>query len=334
MHRYFKLVCLWKERQSWLEEELRSGRIRFGWSPRESDLREIKKKVDASDQISQQQAVTWRYSQFLINRISNESRVIIQFEQPLRNFFIAEINGPYDYSGKEVDFNHILPCKLLAPESIDIYSSIISHALRHDLSKRGHYYEIYSDRSRNELEEIIKDEKWKSDQYRIKQSDELELAKTSEEILDKTAKSISEKWKAKDFEKFIHHLLAHIEGIEVKNRGDEKKGWDLKIQIIDPLTGLVIADDIPVQCKNFTGEVMAEKPIEDLERSIRNSESNIAYLFIMGVISAEYQKKIDKKAEELSKEFGRKIIFYVVDQERIAELYLSSKMITDSNLDF
>ena len=82
------------------------------------------------------------------DRIEKENRVILQFEQPLRKFLIGEVSGPYQYAEVEDDdFNHILPCKPLTPNFIDIESSIISRSLRYDLSKRGHYYEIYPEES-------------------------------------------------------------------------------------------------------------------------------------------------------------------------------------------
>jgi len=322
MGHYFKLVCL-REKTDWLLKEYKSGRIRFGWSWPGSDLKEIGKK--SFEEMSDDEKITWRYTQFLINRVEPSDRVVLQFERPLRRFLIAEIIGPYQYAEiEEDDFNHILPCRPVTPEYIDIESSIVSRSLRHDLSKRGHYYEIYPEDSIKELDALISEEKWNSPEYKEKWTEQIELARTRDNLIENTIQTISKKWKGKDFEIFASKLLKSIDGIEVKAWSDSGKGWDLQIRIFDPISNEILYDDVPVQCKNYEGLVETEKPIEDLERCVRNSDSNLFYLLIIGNLTDNYLKKIYEKQESLMNKFNREITFKVICQDRIAELYISA----------
>ena len=109
--------------------------------------------------------------------------------------------------------------------------------------------------------------------------------------------------------------------------GDSGKGWDLLIRLYDPITNEIRVDDIPAQCKNYEGLVSTEKPIEDLERCAEYSNSSLFYLFIIGELTEEYRKKIYEKQEEMSIKLKRSITFIIVDQDRIAELFISTQLI-------
>src|SRR6266436_216738 len=145
MSRYFKLVCL--SDPVWIVEEFRQGRARFGWSPPGTDLREISKKDPAT--WSEQERVTSSYTKFLIQRVTPGDRIVIQPEQPIERFLIGEVVEPgYEFSpGTLDDFNHLLHVRPLTTEPIPVNSKDVTAALKHDLSKRGHYYEIYPERS-------------------------------------------------------------------------------------------------------------------------------------------------------------------------------------------
>ena len=154
MHRYFKLVCTREDKTDWMLNEYKAGKVRFGWSWPGSNLRII--AVKSFEEMNEDERITWRFTQFLINRIKTGDRLVLQFERPLRNFLVAEVTGEYQYAeNEEDDFNHIMPAKPLTPEYIDIESGLVSLSLRHDLTKRGHYYEIYPEDSVRELEALI-----------------------------------------------------------------------------------------------------------------------------------------------------------------------------------
>jgi len=335
VHRYFKLKCLYGD-TDWIYNEFKSGRIRFGWSERGCNLKEIQKKIQNKEPLTQKERISWGRTKFLIERIKPEDRVVLFFEQPGRQFLIAEITGPYEYpepKDEREDFNHILPCKPLTPDYINLYSAIIPFHVRHDLMKRGRYYEIYDEKTRKRLDEIIENKEWESKKYKEKRSLELEIDelkdKIKDKIIKKTYKEISSSFPVKEFEKFIGNLLKKIKGIEVKEQKDSKKGWDLLIQIRDPLTDEIFADNIPVQCKNYKGKVDTNAPIKDLERCVKNLDTNKVYLIINGELEEDFYKKILEKQEELTTALGKEIQFNVVNQERIAELYLSYGMVEE-----
>src|SRR4029077_15823944 len=153
MPKYFKLVCLHDD-QSWYLREFLSGRARFGWSGPGMDLRKLKEKDRR--QFSKEEQTTWHLTQFLLERIFPGDRLVIQTEQPLRNFLIAEVVKPgYDFSGDLPDFNHVLHVKPLTPAPIPVNCKAVTVALKHNLSKRGQYYEIYPEDSIHQLNEIV-----------------------------------------------------------------------------------------------------------------------------------------------------------------------------------
>lgn len=228
----------------------------------------------------------------------------------------------FDDSGRD-DFNHIINCKPITEKPTSVSSRIVSASLRHDLSKRGQYYQIYPQSSILELDKIIKNELWKDADSSRSRTEEDEYEKAHDKILKDVIQTISRTWPAKEFEKFCARLCDQMSDIEVNRLGDSGKGWDMLLRIMNPLTGSVLDDDIPAQCKNFSGKVVDKKPIDDLVRCIENSDKNIAYLFILGELTPEFWAYRDEEHEKLKDRKGKDISFEIVDQGRIAELYMS-----------
>ncbi|MTI95754.1 MAG: hypothetical protein FH749_09780 [Firmicutes bacterium] len=318
MCRYFKIVTLGGDKySSYLKEEIeQKGRVHFGWGWH--DLRQLKN----SQKLNDSEKVVWRYSKFMLERLNKGDRLVVQFERPLRKFMIVEVSGEYGYNDPPGDdFNHFRPCRTLTP-LIDIDSAVVSRALRHDLSKRGHYYQIYSEDTIQELDELIKEEKWNAPQYSEKRTVEAEWADTIETVVPSTFEIIGRKWKATSFEQFVARLVENIPGIEVSRAGDSRKGWDMLIRIFDPLSGEIMFDEVPVQCKNHIGIVNTERPIEDLKRCIENSGKSIAYLFILGDLPDQFTYKINNLQQALTSRLNQEIKLVVVDQEQIAKLFM------------
>ena len=88
-------------------------------------------------------------------------------------------------------------------------------------------------------------------------------------------------YNSKHFELFMKDILESINIIEIKQDWDSHKGWDLLLKMRDPVTDEILIDNIPVQCKNYQGEVLDIRAVSDLKRCFQNSTSNIAYLFII-----------------------------------------------------
>lgn len=320
MPRYFKLVCL-HEDPNWYIQEFLSGRARFGWSGPGSDLREIRSKdwrIWSDDE-----RVTWSYTKFLLERIVPGDRVVTQTEQPLQSFLIGEVVAPgYDFSpGDLEDFNHLLHIKPLTTEPIPVNSKAVTAALKHDLSKRGQYYEIYPEGSIRELDVIVEQLASNTLDLKSTRTDDDTLDHTLRDAKRHIVREISQKWPGKDFERFCELLCREVDYIEVKERRDTGRGWDLLVRIINPLTQTILLDDVPVQCKNYSGDVSSHEPIDDLERSIRNSKSQVAYLFILGQLSDDFVRTLERREEALEKDLGRPISLEVVGEDRIAELY-------------
>ena len=321
-YNYYKLVSLYDEDKDWLLQEYQSGRVRYGWSGLGSDLRKIDKLKKQNKALTDSQDITWRYTQFLYNRLKIGDRLVLQFQKPLKNILIAEITGDYYFADPpDKDFNHIIPCKPLTSKPISVNSKVISQSLKHNLSKRGNYYRIYPEWAIKELNEIIEKKLWENNALLQVRSIDDEEANTNKSIIENTINIISNKWPGKSFENFISIFLKRVSGIEVSEIKDVKKGWDLLIRIMDPLSNEILQDEIPAQCKNYTGEVKTDIPLEDLKRCADNSSSPYIYLFILGNIDNNYLGKIEELEQELSKKHNRKISIKVVTQDIIAEIY-------------
>ncbi|UOQ45521.1 hypothetical protein MUN89_06140 [Halobacillus salinarum] len=324
MTRYFKFVATRKGKEDWMVDELFQGRARYGWSSPGRDLRKI--QDTPKDKRIPEEKVTWKYSQFLINRLQEGDRLVIQLKRPLRQFLIAEVTGPYTSTDTEEDFNHVVPCQLLTPEFVEVEAEAVSQSLRHHLSKRGNYYEIYPEEAKQELDSIVDQAKepsfMKANQQ--KRSSQFERKELEDSIITSTYETIARQWPSKYFEQFVADLIGSIPGLEVKKQGDSHLGWDLTMRILDPLTEEPLYEEIPVQCKNFNGKVTTTLPIDDLERSIENTQSPIAYLFILGELTDEFHMKIEERLEELKARYNRDIKWNIIEQDQIARLYLDS----------
>ena len=324
--RHFKLVALAGD-PNWTLSEFMAGRVRFGWSwfPG-ADLRILERNTTRTAE----EAIVWRYCQFLVRRIEVGDRVVMQFEQPMRHFVIGEVKEPgYEFANDGyrnpdgLDFRHVLYVHPLTPKPIPLDRAEVPAALRHDLTKRGHYYEVYPERSIRALQHLAT--RAANDELNLseRRSETHTLKETEKEVRRRTIQVISEQWPAQEFEKFVALLCKNIPYVEVKERRDTGQGFDLLVSMRNPLTGEILQDGIPVQCKNYTGEVEDDRPIEDLVRCINNSGSEIAILFILGDLTDEYRRRLDLRGEELQRDIGRPVKFEVVDQDRIAEMYLA-----------
>ena len=316
---YFKFNA-WREGKSdWIHRQLLKGRAPFGWSPPKMDLRRLQEKK----KFNKAEKECWSKGQFLINRIEIGDRLIIQTESPLRRFLIVEVTGPYGFLGSEDDFNHYLECKAITENYIAIDAEFIPAWVRHDLRKRGQYYQIYREETIRHFDSLIKQELWKKPEAKKKRTIGLEKKRMKMDVLEKIIPIISTRWPAKQFETFGKELIKIIPGVEVvPGSTDTHEGWDFLVNVWDPLSGEFLHEDVPVQCKNYRDEVDIDKPIDDLQRSLRNSESTIAYLFILGNLTDAFNQKLDEAENALKSDLGRDVKFRTIGQNEIAKLYM------------
>jgi hypothetical protein len=250
---------------------------------------------------------------------------VMQTRQPLREFLIGEVEAPgYDFDGAQDDFNHILHVRPLVSKPVSVNSSLVPGFLKHDLSKRGRYYEIYPERSMRALDDLVARAATAPVELSTPRSERDAFDRAREDSRSYLAQVIRDTWPAGQFEGFCEDLLKRLPYVEVKEWSDVGKGWDMLVQFVNPITGAVLMDEVPVQCKNYEGKVITQRPIDDLERCVRNSESTRVMLLIMGDLTEEYHQQIVERAAKLSEELQREIVFEVVDQDRIAEMYAST----------
>ena len=277
---------------------------------------------------------TWRHTAFLTQRITAGDRLVLQFERPLRKFLVAEVTDPgYEFDGAGLqDFNHMLHCTSLTPDYLWINARIVPLSLRHALSKRGHYYEIYGKAATAALDRIIHEKLWSTPDAVASRTQRDELDAAYESTKRRAIEEISTRWPSTNFERFCASLCERIENVAVKELKDTHQGWDMLLQLTNPVTNEVLMDDVPVQCKNYRGAVDDDRPIDDLVRCIEKSHKSIAYLFILGDLSPAFEARLEARRVQLEAQLEKDITFEVVDQDTIAELYLqhASELTSDS----
>ena len=198
-------------------------------------------------------------------------------------------------------------------------------SLKHDLTKRGQYYEVYPERSLRALDELVETRPWQREGPGEERTEKDELDETWEAVKAGVIHQVKQRWPAKEFEKFCADLCDRIDHIEVKERKDRGQGWDMLLRIVDPVSGEVLPgyESVPVQCKNFSGEVSTSRPIDDLVRCVEaNGECSVAYLFILGDLTEGFLSDLEEARNAVHATSGREVAFHVIDQDRIAELYL------------
>ena len=229
--------------------------------------------------------------------------------------------------GEKDDFNHIFHVKLASQKPIPIDLKEISPSLRHDISKRTvrGKYQIYPEETVAELSRLWEKLVNGTFDWSSKRTEAHTFEEMQDELTRVVISNISRRWKSKNFEVFCEKLCDATENIEVVSRSDTGGGWDLLIKVIDPLTGNILREDVPVQCKNYTGEVKDFTAIEDLGRCIENTKKDIAYLFILGELSQDFHLELKRKREQLCQKLGTNIILEIVGQTQIAHLYQKSQ---------
>lgn len=320
---YFKFNAFREGRAEWIHQQVLGGKAHFGWSGPGMDLRPLQKKLQERRQLTEAEKECWQKTQFLINRIKVGDRLIIQTEKPLRRFLIAEVTGPYGFLGSEEGFNHYLKCRAITKNYIKINSAIIPAWVRHDLGQRRRYYQIRSEDTIRHFDSLITQGLHESPEAQRTRNVPLERERMEIDVVEKTIEIIRKRWPGKQLETFAKQLCRKIPGVDVVDgSGDIGKGWDFLINILDPLSGEFLHERVPIQCKNYRGDVVTNKPINDLKKSLRNCESTIAYLFILGDLTDEFKLKLDDAEEALKSELRRDIKFITIEQDEIAKLYM------------
>ncbi|MCY4614269.1 MAG: restriction endonuclease [Nitrospira sp.] len=320
---YFKFNAFREDKPDWIYQQVLKGTAHFGWSEPGMDLRTLQKKLEGETPLNEAEKQCWRMTQFLVNRIRPGDRLIIQTERPLRRFLIAEVTGPYGFLGSEDDFNHYLECRAITENYIGIDAEFIPAWVKHDLRKRGQYYQIYRPATIQHFDSLIERKLWESPVAEKRRTLGLEKERMELDVIEKTIDIISTRWPGKALETFAKELFEKIRGVEVvAGSGDVGKGWDFLINIQDPLSDEYLHENVPVQCKNYSGDVDTDEPIDDLKRCVRNSESTIAYLVILGNLTDEFNRNLDDAGDASKSDLGRDVKFRTIDQDEIAKLYM------------
>ncbi|GAA0866028.1 hypothetical protein [Paraclostridium tenue] len=321
MVNYYKILALNSGKKDWMIDEIRQGRLRFGWSKKGNDLRVLANKKEKTDE----EKIAWRKAKFILEKLKKDDVLIVQLERPLRKFMVVkvvEVNGSiYDFDGEQDDFNHIIYCKPITNNEVNIDSNYNSKIFKHDMTKRGSHYEIYNEDTIEEINYFIVHKIWEEPDFNVKSILQIELEKTHEKLVSDVVKLLANDWKSKDFDILVSKVFSAIDGADVIIR-ELKDDWDILLEIKNPILNSKPIE-IPVICKNYSGEINVEDTIRDLERCLREYSSNSVYLVMLGTLTEELVEAVEKSKENMIKELGKHIDYEIIDEREFANLYLS-----------
>jgi hypothetical protein len=123
-------------------------------------------------------------------------------------FLIGEVIEPgYEFDPATLDdFNHVLHVRPLISNAVSIDMSGVSAALKHDLSKRGQYYQIYPERSLQELDDLVTSSAAGTLDPTAVRGEEDTHDRTLKRVKDAIIRELSQNWRSKDFEKLCRDL--------------------------------------------------------------------------------------------------------------------------------
>ncbi len=68
MINYYKILALNSGKKDWMIDEIRQGRLRFGWSEKGNDLRVLENKEEKTDE----EKIEWRKTQFILKKLKKD----------------------------------------------------------------------------------------------------------------------------------------------------------------------------------------------------------------------------------------------------------------------
>ena len=309
-----------------LYEELKQGRLRqgWGWDPSQ-DLRLVQAKLEKNEGLTETEQHVLPHLRMLTSRddgVKPGDWILLPNLPEDRFFVIAEVTGDYyyepvrlspeqDYNGFHQDYGHILPVRRLTTNPINKYSEHVHAGLRTTLKARSRMWSL--DKYAEEIEELVE---------KANQGVDLSQAQGGKERLGSALKEARAKVVPKFKEELENELKARFQAAEWEEpivqalkrlypeaevdwvAGSQEEGADVVVYIPDYFSEDGGSWVIPVQVKNYTGEIGAHV-LNQLRRAFNVYSHKGRVLSLVVMTTAERaSKELQEAAAVLSEELG------------------------------
>jgi len=305
--------------------ELGQGRLRqgWGWDPSQ-DLRLVQAKLERGEDLTQTEEAALPNLRMLTSRddgVKPRDWILLPNLPDPRFFVIAEVTGDYyyepvqlppehDHDGFHQDYGHILPVRLLTG-AINKDSEHVHASIRATLKTRSRMWSL--DRYAKEIEELLEKANQgvnlsqpQRDKERLESALEKAWAKVAPKFQEELENELKTRFQAAEWEGPIRQALERLyPGAEVEwVGGPQEEGADVVVYIPDHFSEDGQTWVIPVQVKNYTGEIGASV-LNQLRRAFNaySQEGRVLSLVVM-TTAERASKELQEAAAALSEELG------------------------------
>lgn len=297
----------------WLE--LQAGRLRQGWGwLDEQDLRLLRKKRLAGQELTRNEASAWRNRRMLgenWNALKVGDIVLVPNLPHPRRWIMARVSGAYAFDkglakGDGREYRHVLPVEPFRTKAGEIAvihpnHPLVDARLRGTMRSMSRIWSI--DRMAASVEALIS---------AVEAGTDLSTGQTKEErregffdearadVDEATWKLLQKRFRGAEFENLLVPLLENVygEGSVDETGGPSEHGIDLRVRASGPM-GLMFT--VGVQVKLYDGILADLQPIDQLRRA---HEHHKIHAGVVLTTAREVSEEFEAKARELSDELG------------------------------
>ena len=322
-----------------LLRELRAGRIRQGWGwHKDQDLGHLQSMWEAGQQLSAEQQATgrhWRMGNGAGGDYMQVGDLVVVPNIPQDGLFtICRITGDYYFeildplSNALNDFGHVRPVEVLTPLGVANDHELVHADLRRSFRCRSRLWNVRAHRATlNEILERLEGglppqslTSGSTPMARVESIVPDVISRQMDSTKKRLAEALGGSVRAEEWEPVLQAALEHLFPVSVYHCGGRgEQGADLEIVIPNPFGADANRDWIvPVQVKDYEGEVGAEVA-EQLEHAfISRSETGQVIAVVLLVSNAEASKTLIDRMSELEKQ--HKIPFFYCGREEFLNI--------------
>ena len=329
-----------EEHRRFVYDELQSGRLRQGWGWHESQdlhrLEDLWTKRHRLSDIQDEAARHWRMGNGQGENYMQIGDLVVVANVPDDGLFtICRIRGDYEYEiAKEFgDFGHVRPVEVLTLEGVSNDHRLVHADLRRSFRCRSRLWNIKSHYASLDL---ILRSGLASEELTRRSTPEGRVESIVSELIteplnlmaDRLGKKLPERLQAEEWEPVLRSALEFLFPVSVHGTGGpHERGADIEIVIPNPFEENQ-RWIVPVQVKDYEGEVGAEVADQLKEAYESRSQSGRVIAVVLLVSNAEASKALTQHMDELRDQYGVPFVFCGRDRflQLLAQGYLRRPM--------
>ena len=319
-----------REKQTFIMDELKKGRLRQGWGWDScQDLRLLIKKRDSGKRLNDEESSAWRNRRLLHTEPDGvkPGDVLVLPNLPENGYWvIARVTGGYSFSISQVksvagpDYGHIVEIGAVKDPSgeiavFDPHNKNVDARLRAQMRNQGRMWGI--DTLGDAIDRLIKAVETGED-TKLAQPESKKMEGFFTSIREAAWRAIVERYKAAEFEKLVHELLRRIytNGKVEHWGGTGEHGADLIVFTRDPL-GLEYK--VAVQVKLHEGVHDDKKALDQIKEAKKVHRVDAGVIVTMATsTSASFNQHRDVLEEDLG------IDIRVIARDEFVELVMAN----------